>query len=159
MPDELTRLEEQVRRAFEGGAWHGPSVLETLADVDAGAAAARLIPRAHSIWEVVLHLTATYRAVLQRLGGLSGDLSPDEDWPEVGSADEDAWRAAVAELRRLNQGVRQAILAFDPARLDEPIAAGHSSAYMHFAGLPQHDAYHAGQLALLRKALVSAQRV
>jgi uncharacterized damage-inducible protein DinB len=156
MREELIRLEEQVRRAFEGGAWHGPSVLETLADIPAEAAAARLMPRAHSIWEIVLHVTATYRLVLKRIHGQPGNLSDEEDWPSLQSLSESDWRAAVDELQRLNREVRAEILAFDASKLDEPLADGHVSAYVHFAGLPQHDAYHAGQLALLRKALANA---
>jgi len=33
MREELTWLEEQVQRAFEREAWHGPAVLEILAGV------------------------------------------------------------------------------------------------------------------------------
>jgi uncharacterized damage-inducible protein DinB len=151
---ELSRLEGQVRRAFEGEAWHGPAVLEILADVSVEAAAAHPIPGSHSIWEIVLHLAATYRVVLRRIQGHSGSLSPEEDWPAVGAPEAERWHEAVEELRRLNREVRLAILAFAEDRLDQVLAAGHSSAYLHFAGLPQHDAYHAGQIALLRKALV-----
>lgn len=151
---ELRRLEEQVRRAFEGEAWHGPAVLEILADVSVEAAAARPIPGSHSIWEIVLHLAATYRLVLRRIQGHSGSLSPEGDWPSVAAPEAERWHETVEELRRLNREVRLAILAFAEDRLDQMLAAGHSSAYMHFAGLPQHDAYHAGQIALLWKALV-----
>lgn len=153
MKAELMRLEEQVRRAFESEAWHGPAVLEALEAVDAEAAAAHPIPGAHSIWEIVLHLTATYKLVLQRIEGHSGSLSEEQDWPAVGAPEAERWRAAVEELRRLNREVRLAILAFAGEKLDQMLAAGHSSAYVHFAGLPQHDAYHAGQISLLRKAL------
>lgn len=153
MSDELKRLEEQVRRAFEGEAWHGPAVLETFSDIPIEAVAAHPIASGHSIWEIVLHLTATYRLVLQRSQGHSGNLSAAQDWPAVANPDAAHWHAAIEELRRLNQEVRLAILGFDKNRLDQPIAAGHSSAYVHFAGIPQHDAYHAGQIAILRKAL------
>src|SRR6187402_3155670 len=69
MTEELTRLEEQLRRAFEGEAWHGPAVLEVLAGVSVEAAAAHPIPGSHSIWEIVLHLASTYRLVLRRIQG------------------------------------------------------------------------------------------
>jgi uncharacterized damage-inducible protein DinB len=153
MRDELTRLEEQVRLAFEGEAWHGPSVLEAVAGVSADAAAAHPIPGAHSIWELVLHLTGTYRLVLQRIPGQSASLTPEQDWPAVGAPDSARWQQAVEELRRLNREVRLAIRAFNLDRLDETLAPGHTTAYMHFAGLLQHDAYHAGQIKLLRKVV------
>jgi len=153
MREEVSRLEDQVRRALEGEAWHGPAVLETLASISAEAAAAHPIPGAHSIWEIVLHLTATYRLVLQRIQGHSFNLSPEEDWPVVAAPEVQHWHKAVEDLRRLNREVRQAMLSIPPERLDQPLAPGHSEAYMHFAGLAQHDTYHAGQITLLRKAL------
>jgi uncharacterized damage-inducible protein DinB len=159
MREELTRIEEQVRRTFEGEAWHGPAVLEILAGVSVEAAAAHPIPGAHSIWEIVLHLAATYRLVLQRIQGHSGSLSAEQDWPAVATPEAERWHEAVEELRRLNREVRLAILAFAGDRLDQMLAAGHSSAYLHFAGLSQHDAYHAGQISLLAKILVKPSPV
>lgn len=69
MSNELERLETQLRLSFEGGAWHGPSVLEALEDVTPEAAYAHPVAGAHSIWELVLHLGGTYRLVLRRLQG------------------------------------------------------------------------------------------
>lgn len=62
-------LTEQLRRAFDGHAWHGPAVLELLADVDAATAAARPLPNVHSIWELVLHIAVWDDAALRRLDG------------------------------------------------------------------------------------------
>ena len=55
MAGEMMRLEEQLRRALDGEAWHGPSVLEVLAGVSAEQASSHPIPGSHSIWELVLH--------------------------------------------------------------------------------------------------------
>ena len=41
MTAEVNRLEEQLRRALEGEAWHGPSVLESLAGLSAAQAASQ----------------------------------------------------------------------------------------------------------------------
>ncbi len=55
---ETARLADQIRRAFDGGAWHGDALLELLADVDGKKATAHPIKNAHSIWELVLHIAA-----------------------------------------------------------------------------------------------------
>src|SRR2546428_10652505 len=117
MREELERLEEQVQRAFEGEAWHGPAVLEILAGVSVEAAAAHPIPGAHSIWEIVLHLAATYRLVLQRIQGHSGSLSPEQDWPAAAAPEAERWHEGVEGLRRVDRGVRFAGLAFRWERL------------------------------------------
>ena len=101
MSSELERLEAQLRRSFEGGAWHGPSVLEALQDVTPDAAYAHPVADAHSIWELVLHLGGTYRLVLRRLQGNDAPLAPAEDWPPVPSPTASNWtpRTPIVALR------------------------------------------------------------
>ena len=152
MSTELERLEDQLRRAFEGEAWHGPSVLEVLNDVSPEMAHGHPVAGAHSIWELVLHLGGAYRLVLRRIQGENAQLSSAEDWPPVPPPGESAWRDAIRSLHELNQQVRAAVLRFDPDRLDEPFTAGSPyTAYTQFIGITQHDLYHAGQMAILKK--------
>ena len=157
MASETRRLEEQLRRALEGEAWHGPSVLESLAGVSADEAAARPIPGAHSIWELILHLTGDYGLVLRRLSGDGRQLTPEEDWPPCPAVTDENWRAAIQELTKLNQELRQAVRVFPEARLDEPLVSEVPySAYTQFIGITQHNLYHAGQIGLLKQALRAA---
>jgi uncharacterized damage-inducible protein DinB len=154
---ELARIEDQLRRALEGGAWHGPAVLELLDGVTAEQARAHPIVGAHSIWELVLHLAGTYRLVLRRLRGEAEPLAPDEDWPPPPAPTEESWRASIAALRELNEEARRAVARFAPDRLDQPLLAEPPyTAWVQFVGLTQHDLYHAGQIAILKRAL--AQR-
>jgi uncharacterized damage-inducible protein DinB len=154
MSRELQRIEAQLRRSFEGEAWHGPSVLEALEGVSAEAAGEHPIAGAHSIWELVLHLGGTYRLVLRRLEGDDRQLTPDEDWPPVPAPTPAGWQETIAELRALNERLRRAVLAFDTDRLDLPVVATPTyTAYTQFIGITQHDLYHAGQIVLLKRAL------
>ena len=150
---ELDRLEEQLRRSFDGEAWHGPSLREVLDGVTAEEAARHPIPGAHSIWELVLHLAGTYSLVLRRLNGDATDLSPEEDWPTVEAPTEANWTAALHVLRSLNQQLRAAVRRFNQDALDQLMGNRKYSAYAQFIGLSQHDLYHAGQIVLLRRAL------
>jgi uncharacterized damage-inducible protein DinB len=154
MTEEMRRLEWQLRTAFAGAAWHGPAVLELLGGVTPEQAAARPIPGAHTIWELVLHLGGAYRLVLRRLRGDQRPLTPDEDWPTVGALTADDWRDAVATLRELNAEVRRALATFPAERLDERLVPDSPyTAHAQLIGLTQHDLYHAGQIALLKRAL------
>ena len=155
MSRELERIEAQLRRSFEGEAWHGPSVLEALDGVTDETACTHPVAGAHSIWELVLHLSGTYRLVLRRLRGDDTSLTPDEDWPRVPSPTPSSWRETVRALRELNDEIRHAVLGFNVDRLDEPLVARPPySAYTQFLGLTQHDLYHAGQIVVLKRALV-----
>jgi len=160
MKTDVGRLEDQLRRALEGEAWHGPSVLEALDGVTAHQAAAHPIAGAHSIWELVLHLSSDYGLVLRRLGGDGRQLTPSEGWPAVPETSEENWRETVSALRQLNAELRQAVRSFPPERLDELLVAESPyTAYTQFIGVTQHALYHAGQIAVLKKALGSADRV
>jgi uncharacterized damage-inducible protein DinB len=155
MTRDIERIEEQLRRSFAGEAWHGPSVLESLEGVTPEAAYEHPIAGAHSIWELVLHLTGTYRLVLRRLDGDDRQLASDEDWPSVPTPTLANWQDTIRSLRDLNAKIRHAVLAFDSDRLDEPLVAEPPyTAYTQFLGLTQHDLYHAGQIAILKRALV-----
>jgi uncharacterized damage-inducible protein DinB len=157
MTGEMVRLEEQLRLALEGEAWHGPSVLEALAGVSAEQASSRPIPDAHSIWELVLHIGTDYSLVLRRLAGDGRQLTAGEDWPSCPPATAENWLEAVEALSRLNQQLREAVRAFPAERLDDPLVPeAPYTAYTQFIGVTQHNLYHAGQISLLRRALAVA---
>ena len=158
MEAELSRLGEQLRRALEGEAWHGPSVLEVLDGVSAEQAAAHPIKGAHSIWELVLHLCGTYGLVLRRLGGDGRQLAESEDWPPVPEPSAENWSDSLRALKQLNDDLRHAVESFPVERLDQPLVSEPTyTAYTQFIGVTQHNLYHAGQIALLKKALRPAE--
>ena len=84
---EAERIAKQLKRAHEGGAWHGPSINELLEGMTAAQAAARPFEGAHNVWEMVAHVEAWERAVLRRLGGDPAHIyNTEEDWSEVADA-------------------------------------------------------------------------
>jgi len=151
---ETARLSDQIRRAFEGDAWHGDSVLELLADVDAKTAAAHPIQKAHSIWELILHIAAWDDAVRRRTGGKAVSLSAKQNFPPVTDASEAAWRKALDYLKHTHDELVKAVAAFPDSRLQEQVpgkTAKYYNFFYMFSGIVQHELYHAGQIALLKK--------
>ncbi len=148
---EVERIGEQLKRAFEGSAWHGPSVLEVLADVAAEKARARPLAGAHNIWEIVLHIAAWEGAARRRLTGDRAELSPEEDWPPVMDTSDDAWNQTLELLKTSHEQLRKELSGLADSRLENPIVEGASSVYATLHGVIQHDIYHAGQIALLKK--------
>jgi uncharacterized damage-inducible protein DinB len=150
---ELERITDQLKRAFEGNAWHGPSVMEVLKGVTAQQASSRVFPAAHTIWELALHIGAWERACLSRLQGERAELTDAEDWPPVADTSDDAWQQLKMTLQQGNRQLTNAVEAIDERRLDEAILPGMPSVYITVQGVVQHDLYHAGQIAILKKAL------
>ena len=157
--NEIERIEQQLKLAFEGGAWHGPGVLETLEGVNAQQAAAHPVAGAHSIWELVVHIAAWEDACRRRLGGDRADLTADEDWPPIIDITEAAWAITKAALIEGHHKLRESIAFLTEARLDEPIVEGMSSVYVTIHGVIQHGLYHAGQIAILKKAAFGPETI
>ena len=159
---EVDRIGDQYRRAFDGEAWHGPSVLALLDGVTALQAAAHPIPGAHSIWELTLHIAAWERACMRRLNGDPAQLTDEEDWQQINDGSEAAWEKTKQLLIDTHRELLDAIAAVDESRLNEPIITHpgipFSSVYVTLHGGVQHDLYHAGQIAILKKALESVAR-
>lgn len=151
---EHVRLADQIRRAFEGGAWHGDSLLELLADVDAATTAAHPIKNAHSIWELLLHIAAWDGAVIRRARGRAAKLTPRRNFPPVEDSSEAAWQNALAHLKATHAELVNAVEHFPDARLLDPVPGKkqkHYNFFYMFSGIVQHELYHAGQIALLKK--------
>jgi uncharacterized damage-inducible protein DinB len=150
---EAERISDQLRRALRGEAWHGPALGEILDGVAAEEAAARPIPAAHSIWEMALHLAAWGGIVRRRLAGEAVvDVPPEQDWPAVGEKGEVAWRRAAERLARAHDELARAIKQLPDARLEEMVPGQDYSVYVMLHGTVQHVLYHAGQMAILKKA-------
>jgi uncharacterized damage-inducible protein DinB len=153
-------LSEQVRLAHQGPTWHGAALVENLDAITAEQAASRPLPEAHSVWEIVLHMTAWTNEVARRLKGGEPGLPAAGDWPAVGRVSEQAWARDREALGEAHTALAAAVKRFPEARWrdrvggerDAPLGTGVSYAAM-LAGLLQHDAYHGGQVGLLRKAL------
>ena len=152
---ETERILDQLKRAYEGNAWHGPSVREALEGVTAEQATKRPLANAHSIWELAHHIAVWEDAVRRRLEGDRAQiaLASLEDWPPVGDQSEAAWERAKAALDCGHRELCDAIARVSDSRLDEPILEGMSTVYVTLHGIVQHDLYHAGQISMLKKAL------
>jgi uncharacterized damage-inducible protein DinB len=149
---ETTRIADQLNRAFKGEAWHGPALLEILESVNAATASARPIPGAHSIWELVLHISAWEGAILRRMQGEALQLEGPEDFPEVRDTSEAAWRDTLGKLNRKHDELARAIADMLESRLAEQVPGKDYDFYFMLHGAVQHALYHAGQITLLKKA-------
>ncbi len=148
---EVERIEDQLRRSCEGEAWHGSSLSELLAGVTADAAAARPFPNTHSIWELVLHVAAWQEAATEGIKGGPVQLDDSEDFPEVDDTSEEAWSVARVRLQSSMDELRKAILQLEDTDLSHPVSKKGYSTYYLLHGVVQHNIYHAGQIAILKK--------
>jgi hypothetical protein len=151
---ETTRIAGELRKAVNGPAWHGPALLELLADVNAERAGRRPLPGAHSIWEIVQHVATWLDIVGERVGGHHRDIPDSEDWSPVTDESPAAWQRMVARVAEAGESLARHIERFADDALDARLrgaAATASTAYATLQGSAQHVLYHAGQVAVLKK--------
>lgn len=149
---QVKQLAHELKCAFDGEAWHGPAVLELLDGMNAKTAAARPIATAHSIWELVLHLTGWERVILRRLQGEELVLSDAENFGHLARTGEAEWREAVADLRQTHNALIKAVLALPEESLGAKVPGKPYDVRFMLHGASQHAAYHGGQISLLKRA-------
>lgn len=148
------RAADQLERAFRGVAWHGPSLSEVLDGVDSEQASARPLDSAHTIRELVSHVLVWQKEASARLAGTGrAEVPTEDDWPS--SSDEArAWHDLLAELAAAHARLHATVGALTDDELGQTVAGGPpSTAYDLVHGVIQHNLYHAGQIAILKKAL------
>ena len=149
---ESARIAQQLENAFGGGAWHGPALLELLVGVDAKTAAAHPVPGAHSIWELVLHIAAWDDAVNRRIVLRKAlQLKMHQNFPAVTDKSPAAWKQAIALTKRAHAGLLRTVRSLSDDRLRERVPGKRYDIAFMLQGVAQHELYHAGQIALLKK--------
>jgi uncharacterized damage-inducible protein DinB len=126
--------------------------MELLSDVDACTAAAKPWPDVHSIWELVLHVAVWDDAGLRRLEGKKWQPEGEDNFPPVTEVTEAAWRKAVAQVKRTHDVLVKTVGALPDARLRDRVPGKRYDFYHMLHGIAQHELYHAGQIAILKKA-------
>jgi uncharacterized damage-inducible protein DinB len=151
-------IADELHRAVHGPAWHGQSLAEILDGISFEQASQRPIPSAHNIWELVLHMTSWAHIATRRLTGGQTAPMPDEDWPLVGEMIANRWVAAKAALEQSHQNLCNYVVALDDSDLAANAPESENSVAIMLHGVAQHAAYHGGQIALLKKAVVIQHR-
>jgi uncharacterized damage-inducible protein DinB len=160
MTSEAHRLVDQFKRAHHGDPWHGSPVREILKGVTPAQAARRPPNGAHSIWELVLHITGWRNEVARRATGKPAGEPAGGDYPDVGDPTPARWKAALEALDASHTHLATVVQDMSDDDLlkptndprNRPLGTG-VSYYELLHGIVQHDAYHAGQIAILKKVL------
>jgi hypothetical protein len=155
---ETERIADQLKRAFHGDAWSGPSVMEAHDGVTAEMAVQKVLPEVHSIWELVHHTTAWLEIVRRRAEAETVEVTQDVNFPPVKDETEGAWQESLKQMQDAEAALRACILAIPESRLDDMVAPNGVSLYVLFHGAVQHSLYHAGQIILIKRLLTTLRK-
>lgn len=155
--EELLRIIDLLNDTYESEqAWHGPSVVEILRGVSPKLADKRISAATHTIAELVFHMT-TWRifAVRKLQGDASFDIKTKEkNWKTFPQVDDFEWETLQMELSLSQEElISELEKRSNDEFLDQIVPGRTYSYYTMLHGLVNHDLYHGGQIALLKKAL------
>lgn len=149
---ECHRLADQMRLAYDGDAWFGPSLISLLDAAPAGRVFEHPIAGAHSIAELVAHAAFWKDVVQLRTEGDAVADANHRDWPKLDRSAA-SWKSLRQRLDAAHAALVARVEGLGDTRLDEPVPGQAISLYVMLHGVVQHDIYHAGQIAMLLKAL------
>lgn len=152
----VSLLAEAIQPVPGRGGWHGgPTPLGALRGVTAAQACWIPTPRRKSIWALTLHIAYWKYAVRRRLerGPRGGFPRQPSNWPALPARpDARHWAADIAVLREEHERLMRVIAEFSPAQLGQRMPTGKRWTYGELViGIANHDAYHTGQIQLLKR--------
>jgi uncharacterized damage-inducible protein DinB len=161
----LKHFAQELTKGHEAEPWHGPSTKSLLDGITAEEAASHVIPQFHSIWEIVLHMDAWQREAFRRLdASFIPDIPEEGDWRRPVDVNEQAWKDSIAELdfslHQIVNALNTMAKTADENKVSEPrgtVSGPNITLAGALSGLVQHNAYHSGQIAVLRKVLRNTQ--
>jgi uncharacterized damage-inducible protein DinB len=141
-----------LRGAFERKGWHGPTVLEALRGVTAREAALKPTGVHHSIHQLVEHIQYWEEAGLRYATTRGRPRRTRRDWG-VPTA---SFAVSLRQMQATHRRLVEAVSALADAALDQSIGtwdSGRMPLAQVLHGVAAHDAYHAGQIRLIRTLL------
>lgn len=152
MANEINRILKLFADLQHGDCWIGNNFKETLHGVDSINACKTISGRTNNIWQLVAHITYWRTLVVNRLTG-SLNPPPFQDFllPEV--CNEANWRQTLHDFEAAYHLLRNAILHFHEENLEKASVKKEQTNYELIMGCLQHDAYHLGQIMLLKKSV------
>ncbi len=150
---ETKTIHELLCRSFYRDAWHGPALLEVLQGVTAEQAAKRPMANAHSIWELVLHSTTWIKAVDKTITEMKyTQVTDSANWPAITSKSKASWSHALDALKNSHKKLEKHVLALKRTAFQKKAVNTSATISRLLFGIIQHNTYHAGQIAILKKS-------
>lgn len=148
-----TTLLKQFDRCYNENGWF-VAVRNAIGGIGVEQVAWKPNDSVNCIWETLSHLTYYNHAYLQRFKGIDYeyDVSDNNETFSTGEYTEEDWQADVARFDEVMTEWRRLIAEADESKFFEPVPANTTRIWADLlADVNAHNAYHGGQILLLRK--------
>ncbi|HYC39924.1 MAG TPA: DinB family protein [Chitinophagaceae bacterium] len=155
MNREVQAIRRNLEQVLNGEPWYGRPVYAILGEVDESQAFHKPAPNAHSLTELLYHMITWADFTLQRLNkNKESDLKTSEelDWRTI-DPNVHSWKKGMEEYRRIHDRILAILDEKDDDFLNEIVDERQYNFRFLLNGLVQHNIYHLGQVAYVRKML------
>ncbi len=150
---EAAELARELQSLARGENWHGPGFEELLDGLPAEAASSRPLAGAHSLWEIVLHVTGWTGVFRRRLEGMAIEEPEAGDFPAPPPATAAAWDEARRGLFAAHDALTARVARMSDADLGARVPGRPFDGHFQVRSAIRHAVYHSGQIGLLKKAV------
>jgi uncharacterized damage-inducible protein DinB len=148
---ESKRFLNELKSIYFSNAWHGPALKEVLNGITATQALLKPIANGHSIWELILHLIGWNEVFLAALEGKNLTEPEQGDFPVVTDTSEEAWQQLLAQLEQNYKKILNVVSNLTDQQLEQKLSGKDYNLRLMLRGTINHNIYHTGQIALLKK--------
>jgi uncharacterized damage-inducible protein DinB len=151
--NEQKRIANLFKQLFNGHPWIDVNIVESLSTITAKQAASRPLQECNTIWEIVNHMVAWRKNVLCRMNDEVIETPSHNYFEPVTDQSEEAWAQTKIDLENSQSEWAQYLEQLDTKEFDKIYPITGLTYYEHILGIVQHDAYHLGQIVMLRKVV------
>jgi DinB family protein len=151
MLTEPQRISKQFNLLFHGTPWIDANISSTLKEFTWRDAASRVRPGMNSTWEIVNHLISWRETALKRLTGQAVEIPADNFFRPVTGMSPASWKETQKRFAASHAGWKRYFKKLSAVDLNKNYSAKNFTRYELILGILQHDAYHLGQIRLLRR--------
>lgn len=148
--NELNRIVKLFTEMHHGDCWVGVNFKTALQGLNAEIAGKVNIENSNSIWMLTAHVIYWRTAVVNRLNGTL-DAPPFHDFGLPEEFTDENWKQLLKDFELTYHQLINTIKHFNEKKLHEPSPVKEQTYFDLMLGCLQHDAYHLGQLMLLKK--------
>ena len=155
MNKELQSIIRNLQNTLTGEPWFGRPVYAILDEIDPSIATKKPNDNSHSLIDLLYHMITWAEFTLKRIeGDKETDLKASEelDWRTI-DPKKHSWEKGLNEFKSIHTRIIEKLNSRDDEFLKEVVDYRNYNFRFLLNGLIQHNIYHLGQIAYLRKLL------
>jgi uncharacterized damage-inducible protein DinB len=150
---------QSLEETTNGHPWFGRSVYAILEEVDPTTVYIHPGNNGHSLIELLYHMITWVEFTCDGLKGEKGkgvDFFEELDWRNIDPI-EHTWEKGLQQFKQANKDLISVLNTTDDAALEQIVRGRKYTVRYMLNGLVQHNIYHLGQVAYVKKFLVNGE--